>query len=191
MDSCQVISESNEQGKAAFERFLTALSTDPEVAPGVYQELRDRLVRYFKLRGLIQADEAADETIDRVVKKIGDGSEFDSVIPFCFGVARLVTLEYYRKQRNEAGALRMMARRHEVIHDADEDIIESYLKDCLAELTPENRLLVLKYYNFKGKHAKDREPLAAEYGLTLNHLRVKIYRIKRIISKCIEGKKTR
>lgn len=181
--------KSPEQGDLAFRRFLAALSSDQEISPRLYQELRDKLVRYFSMRGLLRADEAADETIDRVVKKIEEGSDIDNVTRYSFGVARLIMLEYLRKQGNEAGALRLMGQQDEPSDEKDEALLANYLRECLEETPSEDRSLVLQYYSFKGKHSKDREKIAEEYNLTLNHLRVKIFRIKKRLGKCVEGKR--
>lgn len=184
------MSNSSQQGDFAFQRFLAALSSDPEISPKLYQELRDKLVRYFTLRGLLRADEAADETIDRVVKKIEDGAEIDNVTRFSYGVARLVIFEFFRAQGKESGALKLFEHHEVPADDEDETLLAVFLRECLAELSEDSKSLVLEYYSFNGKHSKDREKVAASHGLTLNHLRVKIYRIKKKLGRCVEGKRT-
>jgi hypothetical protein len=54
----------------AFAGFLSLLSSDPDLAGEEYEELRRQLIKFFEWRGSFCADQLADETLNRVVRKI-------------------------------------------------------------------------------------------------------------------------
>ena len=64
---------------------------------------------------------------------------------------------------------------------------EDCLLSCLQELTSEKRELILGYYA-KEKQAKidHRTEMAKRLGLTVETLRVRAYRIRSTLEKCIE-----
>ena len=59
--------------REAFERMLAALHPDSERADEQYVKIRRKLVKLFEWRGCPEADECADETINRVAQKICEG----------------------------------------------------------------------------------------------------------------------
>jgi DNA-directed RNA polymerase specialized sigma24 family protein len=61
------------------------------------------------------------------------------------------------------------------------------LERCLDELAPEDRSLVLAYEEGeKQARIQNRRRLAAELGITINALRIKVYRLHQQLEKCIE-----
>ena len=87
-----------------FGMLLSWLDPDRESAAQKYGRIRDRLVRIFVCRGCYEADELADETINRVTIKmpvIKDGYVGEPASYF-FGVANKVHLEWLRKQKKVA-----------------------------------------------------------------------------------------
>ncbi len=56
----------------AFAKLLAAFAPDSnEEAGAKYEAARARLVKLFQWRGIFDAEEAADETLNRVARKIG------------------------------------------------------------------------------------------------------------------------
>ena len=55
-----------------FELMLDWLDADREKAARKYEQIRTRLIKIFVCRGAIEAEDLADETIDRVISKIKD-----------------------------------------------------------------------------------------------------------------------
>ncbi len=82
----------------SFGRFLARLDPDLYLAAKMYETLRSRLVRLFEWRGCDFADDLADETIDRVIRKTNDGLELrgDEVLRYSAGVARHIAPEHWR-----------------------------------------------------------------------------------------------
>src|SRR5215472_13104396 len=67
--------------------------------PKGYTELRQRLVKFFDWRGCADPEDLADETITRATRRICEGAVIDGVLPYCYGVAKLVLLEYRNRPR--------------------------------------------------------------------------------------------
>lgn len=184
---------SSEHDKESFERFLKALSSGKDPSADLYHELRDKLVRYCALRGVIYADEAADEALDRVIKKLGEGTHVDNVTNYSYGVARLVVLERIRKQATHRDVIDTLGRSPQSDNSDGDNLLMEYLMECLKELDGDLRELILAYFssgNSSGKKGfRFREAMAASRGITVNSLRLKVFRTKKVLGKCVEGKK--
>src|SRR5687768_5952857 len=90
---------------AAFEDLLRRLSADERRAGAEYESLRLRLAVYFSGRGCRDAEVCADETLDRVARRLHQGQRIESVGRYARGVARLVALESLRRLQRERRAL--------------------------------------------------------------------------------------
>ena len=53
-----------------FDGLLAALNSDSDRAGQMYQDIRDHLIRIFVWRGCSEAEDYADETINRVARKL-------------------------------------------------------------------------------------------------------------------------
>ena len=58
--------------KDLFDALLVWLDPDRELAACKYEEIRSRLIRIFKSRGSPVAEDLADETFDRVARKLDE-----------------------------------------------------------------------------------------------------------------------
>src|SRR4051812_36211790 len=82
-----------------FDRLLVWLDSDRERAGEIYERIRWRLVTILASRGCVQSEELADETIDRVARRVADIERTyvgDKAIYF-FGVMNNVHHEYLRR----------------------------------------------------------------------------------------------
>src|SRR5512147_2505802 len=77
----------------AFDQLLAALGEDRERAGETYLEIRSNLVRFFEWRGCPLPEDHADETFNRVAKRILEGEEILNPMSYCLGVARMLLLE--------------------------------------------------------------------------------------------------
>ncbi len=122
----------NQEG---FDQFLACLDANREKAGQEYERIRGRLLLYFQCRNIAQAEDGADEAINRVIGKLNAGEEIRDPVQYVFGIARMVLLEITRQQA-----------RHQEIEDAtlvsqpqDEEDEElqarlGCLRRCLARL---------------------------------------------------------
>jgi DNA-directed RNA polymerase specialized sigma24 family protein len=166
-----------------FDKFLTWLDSDRDQAGTKYEDIRRRLIKIFVCRGCPSGEDLADETINRVIRKmpeLADGYSGDPVAYF-YGVARNVHLEHVRKRQP---SLPLPAP------DPPEKKEREYecLERCMNVLTTENRDLMLGYYK-EEKRAKivHRKELADRHGIALNALRIRAFRIRTGLQGCVEN----
>src|SRR4026209_1657872 len=73
----------------AFASLLNLLGTDRERAGARYEDLRRTLIRFFEWRGAPFPEEHADETFDRVARRLDEGVDVKNVGAYCYTVAKL------------------------------------------------------------------------------------------------------
>jgi len=174
---------------------LNWLEPDPERAGKKYEEIRQSLIKLFVWRGCVDAEDLADETIDRVARRVPElvNSYEGNPERYFYGVAKKVFLEYTRQKRLPTTTLPLDTEHPEIdpIQKADEaqtrEIMYDCLDKCLMSLNPQARELVLQYYG-ESKRAKVdfRKNLASHSGLSVSTLRARMYKIRATLEKCIE-----
>jgi DNA-directed RNA polymerase specialized sigma24 family protein len=175
----------------AFELLLARLDTDQVQAADKYEELRLKLTKFFSWRGCAEsnADNLADETLDRVAAKLAQGVEIKSIRAYACEIGRYVWLEFQRKYKEdnfgeEAPEIAVAPELPE-----DPDLRIACLRSCLVEVASnaDDRLLILGYYDTENveKIKDQRKNLAEKLGLTANTLKVKASRLRDRLEKCI------
>ena len=171
----------------SFNLFLSWLATDRDVAAKKYEELRRRLVQLFYNRGCPVAEDLADETFNRVMRRLPDIIEgyIGAPAAYIHGTAHNVFLDYLKK-RNEP-LPEQMAEPVRAPESQSDELIYACLERCIVHLTPQNRELVIQYYQ-ENKRAKieHRKQLAERLGLAVNALRIRLCRLRLNLQQCIE-----
>lgn len=166
----------------AFDALLDWLDSDREQAGIKYEEIRLRLIRIFVGRGCGEAEDLADETINRVISKLDEiEKEFSGDrARYFYGVANKVLMEYLRKKPPQPPPLPPI--------DSDRVELEyRCLEQCIDALSDENRQLLLEYYQAEGKaKAGQRKQLADRLGIALNAVRIRAFRIRAGLQECVE-----
>lgn len=167
----------------AFDRLLLWLDLDRNEAGKKYEIIRSRLIKIFTCRGCHEADELADETINRVtlkVEAIRESYVGDPALYF-YGVAQKVHLEYLRRKPPPKVAPPAASS------EEDEQEYEC-LEKCIQQLSQQQRELVLEYYQ-EDKRAKieRRKQLAQKMGIALNALRIRAHRIRATLEQCVQN----
>ena len=124
-----------------FERLLRWLDADRDRAGQRYEEIRFQLIKIFTSRGCLISEELADETINRVAKRvqqIAETYEGDPALYF-YGAARLIYLEYLRRKPAPQPLAPSAA-------SEEEEQRYECLEQCIERLTPKNRELLRAYY---------------------------------------------
>ena len=167
-------------------RFLGALDPDLQGAAEQYEHVRSSLARYFHWRGALFPERDADETIDRVARKLQE-IQVDDVYIYTLGVARNVAHESLRAQSKEQAQLAASDRfSSEALADAPFDRRLKCCETCLANLPPPQSDLVLAYYEGeKQTKIANRQKLAEKSGIPIESLRIKIHRIRGRLESCI------
>lgn len=173
----------------SFAQFLACLDPDTERAGELYEAIRQRLVKFFDWRGAHSPEDYADETINRVVRKIESGDTIRELTTYCHGVARLVFLEKLKHPENQRLSLDDMtiAPASQPVC-GDNDAQRECFDRCLHELPLESRQLILQYYqDEKRSKINKRLALAERIGIPLNALRSRAQRIRNRLEDCING----
>jgi RNA polymerase sigma factor (sigma-70 family) len=167
----------------SFDELLTWLSPNREQAGQKYEDIRQGLIRVFICRGCSIPEELADESINRVAKKlkdIKDEYEGDRARYF-YGVAKNVFFEYLKTRRTPDPP---------PLPDPPDQMDREYecLEQCVEQLPPENRVLVIGYYQQeKCPKIVQRRQLAEQFGIALNALRIRAHRIRATLRKCMDN----
>jgi DNA-directed RNA polymerase specialized sigma24 family protein len=169
-----------------FDRLLAWFDTDRDKAGEKYESIRQALIELFDAWSCCDAEELADETINRVETKL------DEIVPtysgdpalYFFGVAKMVRHEYFRKKPD----LELKDPPAEPITKPNDerDLLFDCLDQCLGKLPPKDKDLILMYYEGdKRKKINIRKRLTTELDLTSNTLRVRVHRIRNTLEQCI------
>jgi DNA-directed RNA polymerase specialized sigma24 family protein len=168
--------------QTAFDSLLTWLDADHDRAGEKYEQIRRRLIKFFTCRGRHDAEELADETINRVALKAPELSKEYVGDPslYFYGVAQKIFLESLRKPP---------AAPPPPPPPEPADLERDYecLDRCLAELAADNRVLVLDYYREDGRaKIERRKEMARRLGIALNALRIRAFRIRMSLQQCVQ-----
>ena len=175
-----------------FDTLLDWLGPDRERAGLKYEEIRGNLVKIFSWRCYHDAEDLADEVMNRVASKVKDLAAVyvgDPALYF-YGVAKKIVLECERREEHEPLTPQMSAACDPALEDeADEGArLRECLQACLRKLSSEDRGLILSYYQKSKQEKIDyRKALAEELGIDANALRVRVYRIRAGLKTCIRA----
>jgi len=166
----------------AFDALLEWLDSDREQAAVKYEQIRSRLIKIFVGRGCADAEDLADETINRVTSKLDQIKKEYQGDParYFFGVANMIYMEYLRRRLPPVSPFPPI--------DSNQVELEyRCLERCIEQLSEENRYLLLQYYGAEGRAKVDhRKRLADELGIAPNALRIRAYRIRMDLQECME-----
>ena len=174
-----------------FEALLGLLAPDRDLAGARYEQLRRRLISVFTYRGCANPEDLADQTMDRVARKLLDSAlrtddrDPSSVV---FGVAWNIARESFHRPRDVAWPDQWeppdAARLDESMETKERE--QECLDRCLSGLVDQDRDLVLQY--FQGEKAakiQQRSRLCQQLRMSPNALRLKIHRITTQLRDCV------
>ena len=165
-----------------FDRLLRWLDPDQERAGLTYEEIRWRLIAILASRGCRVPEELADETIDRVARRVGDIQQnyAGNKVLYFLGVMNNVHHEYLKRPSPP----KLPAGENDVELKEETHLC---LGRCLGNLAPHARKLIERYYAADKRAKIDlRRRLAAEFGISINTLRLRALRIREKLQACIE-----
>jgi DNA-directed RNA polymerase specialized sigma24 family protein len=172
----------------ALNRFLLCLDANSDEAGRKYEVIRQKLVKIFDWRGARFPEECADETINRVVRKLESGQEIRDIPTYCQGVGRLVLLEALKKAENRQVSLDELKSvpAASPVFAEDDSHQRTCFRRCLSELANESRELILRYYKDERRQKiENRQAMADQLGIPLSALRNRVQRIRNKIEQCI------
>lgn len=170
----------------ALDGLLERLGSDPEAAGREYQALRARLVDYFDWKGAQRTDVAADETLDRVARRLDEGEPVERLHSYAYGVARLVLLEHLREQLREQRVSNGAAHLAAVHPEPSDEASIACLARCLQHLPSQERALIVGYYEGAGRsHLDGRKLLANRLGIPYATLKTRAHRLREKLEACM------
>jgi len=177
----------------ALHRLLAWLDEGVNSAGQKFLEMRRRLVDYFDRKNCLTPDELADETLNRVARRLEEERALETETPakYCYILARFVFLEYLRARAKDQ-AVRSEIRgepRDEREDQTNREIKERMLEcldQCAGKLDSANRKLIFGYY-FGEERVKidNRRALAEALGITVNALSIRACRIRDQLELCV------
>lgn len=180
-----------------FNRLLTLLDPEMERAGDAYAGVQRKLAKFFEWRGCPDGAMYADLTLERVARRLGEGATVTTPNPYTFimGFAQNVLREYLRQPDrrfasledaqtisastagdpiDELGARRSEDRRFEC------------LDQCVGKLPTEQQCALLRYHEGQARTRIDaRKQLAASFGIPVSALRLRMFRIRESLERCI------
>lgn len=158
-----------------------------ETAGQRYEKIRQRLIRIFFGRGCFEAEELADETINRVVQKLPQiaGSYAGEPALYFYGVANKIYLEWLGKQKRIKPAPFTELKSSD---ETESELEYECLENCLKSLPADHYRLIIEYYvGEKSAKIENRRKLAEKLKISNNALQVKASRIRSGLRECVRN----
>ena len=186
----------------AFARFLVWLDGGMNSDGQRYLEVRRRLELYFDRKNCVTPAELADETLNRVAKKLEEHGEITDVAPmqYCYIVAKFVFLEALRADKRSPFNRPLTAKNGSNLSGQSATLLEAdvaserkekiadCLQHCLESLPTADRELIVEYYRGQQRSKIERRSaLAARLGLTANALSIRAYRVRQRLEVCLQS----
>ena len=187
--------------ETAFRQLLTWLDEGTDSAGEKYLEIRRRLELYFDRKNCLSPGELADETLNRVARKLDEIGAITGVTPlhYCYIVAKFVFLESLRDGRHletsapgsadppRSGTFAPLSPA-ETRASEDREKLASCLDDCLKKLSATDREMILEYYRGQLRDKIERRSgLATRLGLSPNALTIKACRVRQKLEACVRA----
>lgn len=176
-----------------FEDLLARLGPDRERAGEKYEAVRQKLIKFFEWSACAAAEECADETLDRVARKLS-GQAIDDVVGFIWGVARNVRREIHKKSvrtvpldglaGNRLHGRDALRAERGPQQEMEEQERMQRLQKCLDRMPELQRALFLEYYDVEAGH-EGRRRLADSLKISIATLRVRMNRLREKLERCV------
>jgi DNA-directed RNA polymerase specialized sigma24 family protein len=170
--------------KDSFDALLEWLDPNREEAALRFEVIRGGLVRMFVSKGLMDAEFYADETVDRVIKRLPEirKTYTDQPVKYFHGVARNILREAARRREIPTDVLPECLPREGVV-DSDR---AACLRKCLRNLTKEKHELIHDYHVYDGHEKIDsHRDMAEELAISIGALRTRAHHVRATLEDCV------
>ena len=166
---------------------LATLGSTPEERGMEYERLRSKLILFFSRQTLPFPEDLADESLDRLARRIAEGTEILSAPAFALGIARHLAQEQRRRKHQP-----------QTMEDAFWDNVPAAaatpsseeqiagMERCLEKLLPADARLLRGYYLTAERNPmKARGKLAERLGISANTLRQRVFLARQRLRDCM------
>lgn len=169
--------------RTQFDSLLGWLNPDRELAGLKYKTIHSGLVRIFACKGFNDAEDLADETINRVIVRLSSIQQNYQGEPayYFHGVARNIIRECKRRRELAIGEV-------DVRVDPRLDTPEEHncLGHCLDCLSDSKRNLILDYYLYEGHNKiEHHKHMAGQQQVTIGAIRSRAFQIRMELQRCM------
>ena len=178
-----------------FQKFLAWLDDGGDSNGTKYLETRNKLIHYFDRKNCLWPDDLADETMNRVARRLAEEGTISGVPPlqFCYITAKFVLLEHQRRPEKRHTPLDNDSHggvRTDTSPVADAESCArrfDCLERCLGELRAEQRDLIVEYYSGEQRAKIERRRAQADrLGVSMNALSIRACRIRDALEQCVK-----
>ena len=180
----------------AFRRLLGWLDAGSDSDGRNYLEMRQRLVAYFDRKNCLLPDDLADETLNRVARRLKETATIESETPakFCYITAKFVFMESLRGADKKSvpldDVLKQPPNNQLAAKDDEEKSLKEKMLDCLEECTGKleaaSRAMIVGYYYGEERiKIENRRALAEKLGISTNALTIRACRIRDKLETCV------
>ena len=170
--------------KDSFDALLEWLDPNREEAALCYEQIRGGLVRMFVSKGLMDAEFYADQTVDRVIKRLPEIRETytDQPVKYFHGVARNILLEAARRKEIPTDILPECLPRGGVVNSE----LARCMRACLEALPKDKHDLIYDYHVYEGHEKIDsHRDMADELSITIGALRTRAHHVRATLEACV------
>jgi DNA-directed RNA polymerase specialized sigma24 family protein len=182
--------------QSAFRRLLDWLDEGANSDGSRYLEIRRRLVVYFDRKNCLTPEELADETLNRVARRLEEEGTITTDAPahYCYIVARFVLLEDLRRDPQKPLDEYVVPFSYPTEHKLDAERRLECLEQCMKALDSNERSLIVNYYQGELRSKiENRKAAAQKLGVSMNALSIRACRIRakleNCLQKCLKGAK--
>jgi len=172
----------------SFNLFLSWLSLDRDTAGRKYEDIRHRVIFVLECRGCTDAEDAADEAINRFIRRLPELMETYKGDPYLYILVVARNIQHEREKKQPVPLPENVTELHANPVDEFEQLVQDCLDKCLGQLDTKNRDLLLDYYlNDKQEKIDFRKRLAKQLGIALNALRLRVHRLRNTVHACMDN----
>ena len=149
-----------------------------------YEIIRSGLIKIFISKGLSDAEDLADETIDRVIKRLPEIMDIyqGEKARYFHGVARNIILEARRRKEIATDQFP-----EQWIPETKTTAKYDCLIHCLDLLPYSRRELILDYYLYEGRNKiQHHQQMARQLGISAGALRTRARHTRKHLGECVQ-----
>ncbi len=176
----------------AFAALLKWLDIDNKTDGECYLEIHERLVSYFDRKNCQNPDELADETLNRVARRLEEEGKLESETParYCYITAKFVFLENLRSKDKQNISIDETTENKLFSKTFDDKTVNEKRLNCLELCTENlefvNREIIFGYYYGEERiKIENRRKLAKKFELSVNALSIRACRIRERLQVCV------